>query len=269
MNTALLVGINQYKYAPLRGCVNDAKNIYSLLTEFFGFDKDNIRVLFDERATKAGILSRLRKLVGSAQAGDHVFFSYSGHGSQVRDRDGDESLLDRMDEILCPFDIDFDEVYITDDELHKIFSKLPAGVKLTVILDCCHSGTGLRSTKKFDGVSDVLSRYLAPPIDIDMRARGRNLLTRAIKVVPRSTTPNFDYTLWSGCRSDQTSADARFDNSGYAGAFTHTFGKVVRAAGGDISREDMLGSVRGIIEGYGLPQVPQLETKSAQENIFS
>jgi len=39
-------------------------------------------------------------LVKGASAGDKLFFHYSGHGGQQRDRDGDEA--DDFDEILLP-----------------------------------------------------------------------------------------------------------------------------------------------------------------------
>jgi len=34
--------------------------------------------------------------------------------------------------------------HIVDDELHeKLVKALPQGVRLTAVMDCCHSGTGL------------------------------------------------------------------------------------------------------------------------------
>ncbi len=271
MKKALLVGINRYKTAPLRGCVNDAKNLYGLLTNLFGFARDDVRVVFDERANKAGIIKRLKDLVSGAKAGDSLFFSYSGHGSQVRDRDGDEKLMDGVDEILCPYGIDFDraDTYITDDELYNIFSKLPEGVKLTVILDCCHSGTGIRNMKKFEGVTEIVSRYLEPPLDIAMRTLGREFKPKGIQAFSADRLFKADVTLWSGSRSNQTSSDANFGKEGYAGAFTHTFCKLIRAANGDVNRADLLDNVRQILDGYGFSQVPQLETKNAKGGVFS
>jgi hypothetical protein len=61
-----------------------------------------------------------------AKAGDKLLFHFSGHGSQIRDRDGDE-LKDQLDEIICPHDMDWNGTYIVDDDLKAVFSKLPAG----------------------------------------------------------------------------------------------------------------------------------------------
>jgi len=100
---ALLVGINKYKMAnsDLSGCVNDVTNIRDGLIKFFGFTIDDIRVITDDRATKKAIMERLTWLVKGAKAGDRMLFHFSGHGSQVRDREGDE-LKDKMDDPLPP-----------------------------------------------------------------------------------------------------------------------------------------------------------------------
>jgi len=47
---------------------------------------DDIRVVTDERATKKAIMERLTWLVKGAKVGDRLLFHFSGHGSQVRDR---------------------------------------------------------------------------------------------------------------------------------------------------------------------------------------
>jgi len=78
-------------------------------------------------------------LVTGSQPGDHLFFHFSGHGSQVKDTSGDEE--DGFDETLIP--VDFRTAgQIIDDELHdRMVKPLKKGVRLTAIFDCCHSGT--------------------------------------------------------------------------------------------------------------------------------
>lgn len=59
---------------------------------------------------------------------------YIGHGTQVKDRDGDE--IDGKDEcILC-----MDGVII-DDDLAKMINSCNNSKRLILISDCCHSGT--------------------------------------------------------------------------------------------------------------------------------
>ena len=61
-------------------------------------------------------------MIGQAEAGDVVVFYFSGHGSQIRDRDGDE-LTDQLDEVICPYDMDWDRrTFILDDDLDALFA---------------------------------------------------------------------------------------------------------------------------------------------------
>ena len=107
-NRALLVGINDYQgISDLRGCINDVTNMRDILKTHLGFTNKDIRVLVDRRATRANILKRLRWMVDGAKPGDFLVFHFSGHGSQIRDRDGDE-LQDQMDELICPWDMNWD-----------------------------------------------------------------------------------------------------------------------------------------------------------------
>jgi hypothetical protein len=48
-----------------------------------------------------------------------------------------------MDETICP--VDFDRAgMITDDTIFNlIVAPLPSGCRLTAVMDCCHSGTGM------------------------------------------------------------------------------------------------------------------------------
>jgi hypothetical protein len=263
---ALLVGINDYhRINDLSGCINDVTNLRSVLKTYLGFNNQDIRVLVDDRAGKAAIMERLKWLVKGAKAGDFLVFHFSGHGSQIRDRDGDE-LKDRMDELLCPWDMDWDGTFITDDDLHGIFKGVPAGATLEVILDCCHSGTGLRDVEL--GRPQELGpvnpqsrpRFLPPPVDIVCRHDGEEDSlkdTRTFLTGRREGTAK-NQILWAGCRSDQTSADAEIGGT-YNGAFTFYFCKHVRDALGNLSRKDVLQRVRASLRHYGYSQLPQLE----------
>ncbi len=54
---ALLVGINKYAAdQQLQGCVNDLELQRHLLIHRFGFNPKDIHTLFDEKATRSGIL---------------------------------------------------------------------------------------------------------------------------------------------------------------------------------------------------------------------
>jgi hypothetical protein len=260
-NRALLVGINKYRMpgADLQGCVNDVTNIRDVLLKYFGFEVKEIRVLVDNRAVKANIMERLEWLVRGAAPGDRMVFHFSGHGSQIRDRDGDE-LKDHMDEILCPHDMDWDGTYIVDDELKDLFSGIPKGAVLDVLLDSCHSGTGTREGRAMAMLSpeqSIRPRFLAPPVDIRMREEEDLPVVK----IGRAGNPQ-THVLFSGCRDNQTSADAYIKGS-YNGAFSYYFCRHLRDTQGQLSRSELLKRLRASLKFEGYDQVPQLEGPTA------
>ena len=144
---AFLNGINNYKHiSDLRGCENDVEELKELLMEQYGFKSNSIRTRKNERVTKEEINTGWDWLLRGAKPGDRLVFHFSGHGSYTVDTDADEKD-DRKDELLCLYDMDWDdpESYLLDDELWELTQKVPEGVLLTVLLDCCHSGTGTKA----------------------------------------------------------------------------------------------------------------------------
>ena len=279
MKRALLVGINDYPGSQndLSGCVNDITNLYDVLVKYFGFAAADIAMLSDKRATKKAILDGLTGLVAKGAAGDSLVFHYSGHGSQVRDTEGDE-LADGKDEIICPWDFDWNGIFIKDDDFARIFTGLAKGVHLEVILDSCHSGTGTREIvldrKALHGLPAgmndekalwssrfcIRSRYMAPPADIALRADeifGEELPLRTI-----GRLKGINHVLWAACKSDQYSADADIGGAP-GGAFTYFFCKHIRDTAGRVARSDLIKRVRASLKHEGFSQVPQLECPDA------
>jgi hypothetical protein len=271
---ALLVGINDYNGVnDLQGCINDVTNVRSVLKTFFGFENTDIRVLTDSRATKQNILSRLEKMVRNAANGDYLIFHFSGHGSQIRDREGDE-LADHMDELICPCDMNWDDGFISDDMFSDILQQLKKGVRMEILLDSCHSGTGTRDMMPFwtSGQSNVNFshyRYLKPPADIECRYLGDEESLEPSKSFSTDKEITLNHILWAGCKDSQTSADALIDGN-YNGAFSYYFCKHVRESSGNITRADLHTRVKNSLKYNHFSQVPQLECKEALrgENIF-
>ena len=234
---ALLIGLNEYSDGKnsLRGCVNDVEQVKGLLKTYYGFSDDAIKLLVNSQATKAGIQAGLDWLTTGSQAGDVLIFHYSGHGSQVADNGNDE--LDGADEIIIPYDHDWNNP-LRDDDLKAAFDRIGPGVSLTVMMDCCHSGTGNRPVPPADADTTRLpiSRYLAPPdvvtAAIKFLANLRNLFrprTNRFQVV--KTAEN--NVLVAACRDDQTSADAYIAND-FHGAFTWYLAEAIQATGGHL-----------------------------------
>ena len=282
---AFLVGINDYPGTQndLQGCVNDITNIYDILVKYFSFLPSDIVMLSNSRARKSAIVDGLKSLLGGGKQGDTLVFHYSGHGSQVPDMEGDEP--DGKDEVICPYDFDWSDGFIKDDDLASLIAGMKKGVRLEVILDSCHSGTGTReiildrsslavarpsgmdAAALWNSPHCIRPRFLAPPPDVALRADeifGRELPLRRIA---RSDPMN--HVLWAACRSDQYSADAEIGGRP-AGAFTYYFCRHVRDRQGKVTREQLLKLVRASLKHEGFSQVPQLEgpAGSAEAGVF-
>jgi len=149
---AILIGINYVgQQGQLSGCHNDVKNIKKYLTEVQGFNESEMLILMDDGnhhpPTRKNIIDAFKRIGEYSNAGDVVFVHYSGHGGRVRDTSGDED--DGYDETLIP--VDFQRAgQIVDDDILKILVKpIKAGVYVTVLMDCCHSGTVLDLPYRF------------------------------------------------------------------------------------------------------------------------
>jgi len=140
MKKALLVGINKYSNAPLRGCVNDCVMVFQILTSKFGFKRENMRILEDYDATKENIVAGLKWLTQGVSSGDTIVFHYSGHGSQVMVDDWTATEeVDGRDEILVPINISWDNP-LRDHEVGAYFKRVPKDCETLVIMDSCLAG---------------------------------------------------------------------------------------------------------------------------------
>jgi metacaspase-1 len=267
---ALCVGINNFKNYPgaaLQGCVNDLNDMASVLKNLLGFRDADIKKLRDAQATKANIMSNLESMVEGARAGkyNYLAFSLSSHGTQVPDISGDEDA-DHADEAFCPYDLaqsgdrwDKDHI-ILDDELHELFIRLPENVLLEVYLDTCHSGTGL---KTIDFLFERRPRFIPPPSwEAFKKVEGKQ--SRGI-IHGRMEKGLVHHVLWSGCRSDQTSADAHIGEE-WHGAFTYYFCKEIRACNNSLSRAKLLKKVRADLVADHYSQIPQLECQATKRD---
>ncbi|KAI9014948.1 caspase domain-containing protein [Gaertneriomyces semiglobifer] len=312
---ALLVGVNYFgTSSELRGCINDVKNIKNFLVEVYNFrdTPDSMITLTDDQTNwhlkplKQNILQAMMWLVKGivlttlgdsqpfwnlmimtysspgAQAGDSLFFHFSGHGSQQSDKDGDES--DGMDETICPEDYQR-AGQITDDQMNNILVKsLPPGVRLTALFDCCHSGSSmdLPFTYLPDGTlkeKTQAKRLGAAAKNVAqgfMRGgivgAGMSLFQAAGSVVNNGPSREqlvqtkgnqfADVIMLSGCKDRQTSADTRIEGSA-TGAMTYAFTTALRQARNPTYGQ-MLQHIRDILQGQ-YSQRPQLSTGRAMD----
>lgn len=146
---AVLIGCNYPgQKAQLSGCVNDVHRWAGVLQGLYGFQRSDMVQLTDEGhsdyqffPTRSNILNAIRWLVSAAQPGDVLFLHFSGHGGQVESKDYSEA--DGLDETLIPTDYQQAGIIVDHELFDLVVVPLPSGCKLTVILDCCHSGSAL------------------------------------------------------------------------------------------------------------------------------
>lgn len=288
---ALLVGINAYSGAPLRGCINDVMQMKGLLQGYYGFTDAGIRLLLNEAATFAAIQAGLKWLAQDGAESDAVrVFHYSGHGSYVADQNGDEP--DGRDECLVPYDYQTAGL-IVDDTLKTFYDRFPQTGNFTLVMDSCYSG----SVQK-DIANDVAYRFLPVSLeeqervdaaaarfaenqqefivnqllqarhqdlsDDQLRQRVHRLMSQYEKVRYGDVRVREANILLAGCRSDQQSADARIAGD-YYGAFTYYLAEAITQSNGQISYRQLSEQTSKRLNATGFSQVPQLEYRAKRD----
>jgi metacaspase-1 len=211
-----LNGVDPAHYAnwdgQLRACEFDAKDMRAIAKES-GFKS---KLLLTRDATAANVGDAIGDAAKQLKAGDILFVSYSGHGGQVPDTNGDEE--DRKDETWCLFDRQ-----LIDDELYALWSQFAADVRILVLSDSCHSGSAARGTLETIGV-ETLTAAVGSDGDVTAEPRLKVLPERLQREVYNQHQQLYDdieakttahdkteipvhVLLISGCQDSQTSSD--------------------------------------------------------------
>ncbi|WP_342108442.1 caspase family protein [Methylobacterium sp. SI9] len=220
----------------LRACENDAL-LMAEIARSRGFES---KTLITAGATSDAILNSIIDASQKLESGDTYLLSYSGHGGQIRDVNGDETQ-DGMDETWCAFDR-----MIIDDELYSLWYRFNPGVRIVVFSDSCHSGSVVRNMSGlgFDIIEESQRNYIininarpeifraakeaeedAPlpkfaPDDVSVATYGRakefyDSLQWHCDLPSKERSPSASVLLISGCQDNQLSLDGRIN-----GAFT-------------------------------------------------
>lgn len=293
---ALFIGINYIgQRGELRGCVNDVVNIKEFLEERYELEEKMI-LTDDPRTepetdfapTRENIIAAFRWLVTGAKRGDSLLLHYSGHGGRVKNTDGTEKS--GYDQTVVPVDHGT-AGQIIDDEVHDVLCRdLPEGVRLTAVFDCCHSesimdlpyiyningnleivesnrnetiakliGGGTRLLLNKQNKQRARMRFAMDVVDIAKEARnGRDKRSEAAKAGHiESNTTTADIIMFSGCKDDQTSADATIKGEA-TGAMSYALIQTLKKHRGEnLSYTDLLREMRRSLEGR-FTQVPCL-----------
>jgi hypothetical protein len=197
----------------LRGCVNDAKTMQTIL------DKNGFKTsmyVTNESTTRLKILSVLFNLAMSTwsdQTITSVWIYYAGHGTQIPDVDGDES--DRLDEAIVPSDCQ-SAGCIGDDQLYRVLQCFNPKCVVSLFFDCCHSGSicDLPYSYTTNGQRAPTNGQRAPNPIVKMET-----LKRALRGSVR---------MLSGCLDRQSVVETSSATKPPGGAATAAFAEIVR-----------------------------------------
>eukprot|EP00914_Ancora_sagittata_P020491 GHVO01040451.1.p1 GENE.GHVO01040451.1~~GHVO01040451.1.p1 ORF type:complete len:382 (+),score=63.42 GHVO01040451.1:37-1182(+) len=299
---ALLVGINYIgQKGQLNGCINDCKLMKACLNKVgFPSDPAHEKILIEDQGfdspTRRNILEGLSWLVAGAKPGDSLFFHYSGHGTRTKDLDGDEE--DGYDEAICP--VDFDKAgLIIDDDLFDITVKpLPRGCRLTILMDCCHSGSAFDLPYNFIATPEATMDWKRVLPTMILGGKIKNPWVKGIvQAVANNANANRgepadgdrsqsqvqvskkfaqgEVVMISGCQDTQTSADIydtsqfQLPTSGAGGACTHALISVL-ANNKKLTFVEVLEEIRATLKNMKMTQIPQLSSTvvSTQSTFF-
>jgi len=251
-SVALCVGLNAFlssQIPHLNGCENDMRNMAAYLAKA-GYE---VQTATGEAANLARITEWMGKAATAAQRGEvkRIAFSISSHGTQVKDKNGDEP--DKWDEAIVTWDTYAANgrwvQVLLDDDIGKWIDSIPTGVDVRMWADSCHSGTVSRAARTY------AIRYLPQPDGaIVTQPRPRGLLTPA-HVAEMGRAGKATRRVWSACRADQTAADAII-NGLPCGAFTYAWLNAAVQRGTDAQ---VLARCRTLLRKGGFDQVAQLE----------
>ncbi|MBN8464505.1 MAG: caspase family protein [Dechloromonas sp.] len=260
---ALCIGINNYPgtHMDLQGCVNDA-NDWAAALAARGF---KVAKLLDGQATKAAMVKAMNELIGTADKGDSLVITFSGHGTYQPDEDGDEA--DGLDEALCPYDLQTNGAALVDDEIRAIFGARKAGVRLVLISDSCHSGTVTRAAKA-EKDADTRPRFMPMGnwLPAKLLPKDRAGKPATTMVAPAGTSPllgaysnKLGDLLLSGCKEgpNNYSYDARIAGR-FNGAFTHYALKALKALKEGATYADWHKAIVKYLPSASYPQSPQI-----------
>jgi metacaspase-1 len=200
---------------PLTACEADANDMAAIAAAG-GFKPT---ICLTKKATRGALSSYMASAASKLKASDYLILSYSGHGGQVPDKNGDED--DGQDETWCLYDGQF-----LDDELFAAFGQFKEGVRIAVFSDSCHSGTVIKNhvMEKPAERDAAPRRYRAMPRDVVYSTYMKNQkfydgLQAKAKAAPDAVAAAV--VLVSGCQDNQLSLDGNFN-----GLFTGTLKSV-------------------------------------------
>jgi hypothetical protein len=226
----------------LNACEADAEDMAAIAKS----KKFSSKLLLTRQANRANVVGELGRAAKTLKAGDIFFLTYSGHGGQLPDKNGDE-IDDHQDETWCLYD-----GQVVDDELNEAYAKFAKGVRILILSDSCHSGT-VAKMAFYRGMPKALpttadekpQRYRVMPDEVALKTYRENKafydpILKDVKPVDTRTQVQASVLLISGCQDNQLSGDGAFngvftgnllavwDNGAFTGNYARFHRAIVR-----------------------------------------
>ncbi len=256
---ALLVGIDEYvsPIPPLNGCVNDITAVKEYLEGRVANDGYhlNLHTLLNTEATRQAIIDGFRQHLCQATSVDVAFFYYAGHGSQENSPEEFWTLEpDRMDETIVCYDSRQPGIWdLADKELANLIAEVAAkNPHLTVIMDCCHSGSGTRG--------DLEVSVRKAPIDQRRRPLDSFLVntqtSRSLDNI--SSKPNSKYISFAACLDNELAKEYNGEGQ-QRGVFSYFLLDTLKKANGSLTYRDLFKRTKALVSSKVAAQSPQME----------
>ena len=107
-------------------------------------------------------------------------------------------------------------------------------------------------------------RFIPPPSAIAIK-RGEGIRGHGMREALLEKDMK-NHILWSGCKSDQTSADAIIEDE-WHGAFTYYLNKFIKAQNNGMTRKEIITKTRKDLKEENFTQIPQLECNTKFTNF--
>ena len=231
--SSLHIGLNRVDpthYVGWKGelvaCENDARDMETI-AKGQGFATQS---LLTKAATSTALLDAIEKAAKGLVEDDFFLLTYSGHGGQINDVNKSEP--DGLDETWVLYDRE-----LVDDELYAMWSRFRPGVRVFVLSDSCHSGTGtkamflnpapflphLETRVRASTGPNLRPKFLPPDVQSKIYKERATLYDAIRQKTPRREEVNVECSviLISACQDNQVAMDGTKN-----GVFTETLLKV-------------------------------------------
>lgn len=265
---AVIIGCDYAgQVAALRAGVTDAQQWARFLVRVAKLPERDIRLLTDDPsdyqhkphpqrhvATRDNILAAINWMTADIKPHDQVFFVFCGHGTQVVVEEFAGQKL--CENGIVPTDVHADGEHprvVSDTDLHKVLRHVPAGVQVTLVYDCCHSGQPMDR----DGLNFLTAHVNRGRVNYE-KLKGHPVLPRFLELGQRPIRPTppeaavnsklrCQAVQWSACGNEQFCVELPIEERP-RGVFTYVFISAALKVGVSGSSEALLQEMQSLTQ---------------------